>query len=287
MERTVILYHDNCPDGFGGAYAAWKKFGDTAEYLPVQHQAETPAGLKGAHLYLIDFCYPKDIMNVLAAEAASLTVLDHHEGVEDVVEAMPAYVYDAKRSGATIAWSYFHPETPVPVFLDIVMKADLYQMLTDDERAIISYAYAQPYSFSGWDTLTERVENPESRAEIIGRGRAYAEYFQLLATQIASRARRVRFEGHEVYLISAPRMFATELGTQLRKKGGAFTLITRNDAHGSMRVSMRAGDNKTVNLAELAQKYGGNGHPGSAAFSLEWGAPIPWEVIEHDESSSD
>src|SRR3989338_9515798 len=43
--KTAILYHANCPDGFGGAYAAWKKFGDSAEYIPVKHGKPIPENL--------------------------------------------------------------------------------------------------------------------------------------------------------------------------------------------------------------------------------------------------
>jgi len=39
-KEIVVLYHANCLDGFGAAYAAWKKFGDTADYIPVQYGEE-------------------------------------------------------------------------------------------------------------------------------------------------------------------------------------------------------------------------------------------------------
>src|SRR3989344_4002350 len=102
--KTVILYHADCPDGFGAAYAAWKKFGEDAEYIPVKHGKPPPEGLTGRKVYLIDFCYPKDIMDTLVATAGSVIVLDHHEGIKNVVESMSEHIYDAKRSGATIAW---------------------------------------------------------------------------------------------------------------------------------------------------------------------------------------
>ena len=37
----LIIYHDNCADGFGAAWAAYKKFGaDGAEYLPMNYNAD-------------------------------------------------------------------------------------------------------------------------------------------------------------------------------------------------------------------------------------------------------
>ncbi|OYV83184.1 MAG: hypothetical protein B7W96_00395, partial [Parcubacteria group bacterium 37-58-5] len=119
----AILYHGGCPDGFGGAYAAWKKFGDSADYIPVKYEQPVPKHIEGKELYMVDFCYEQGIMDGLLKNAKSLVVLDHHEGVRDVVESMPNHIYDSQRSGATIAWSYFHPETPVPTFLTYVEDA--------------------------------------------------------------------------------------------------------------------------------------------------------------------
>jgi hypothetical protein len=277
-EPIAVLYHGGCPDGFGAAYAAWKKFGDTADYIPVKHQEPFPAHIAGKELYLVDFCYDKATMDALVAQSKSLTVLDHHEGVEEVIKEMPEYVYDSKRSGAGISWEYFHPETPLPTFLAIVQKADLFEPLTDEERAIISYTYAQPFHFDTWSEHIRRVEDPSERAKIVERGSAYREYFDILVAQLAGPAELVEFEGHTVYLIGGEKMFITPLGAYLREKRPPFAIILRAGADG-LRVSLR-GDG-SVDVAKLAQKYGGNGHPQSAAFSINWGDPIPWGPIQN------
>src|SRR3989344_9396253 len=176
-EKTIILYHADCPDGFGGAYAARKKFGDSAEYLPVKHGKPPPGGLAGRKAYLIDFCYPKDIMDTLVATAGSVTVLEHHEGMKNIVESMPEYVYDAKRSGATIAWNYFHPDEAVPTLLSYVEDGDLYKFVLPDSRAILGYVYSQVFEFAVWDNLAEKLEQPEELQKIVARGTIYSEHF--------------------------------------------------------------------------------------------------------------
>ena len=35
--KPLVIYHKYCLDGFGAAFAAWKKFGDTVEYLPLAY----------------------------------------------------------------------------------------------------------------------------------------------------------------------------------------------------------------------------------------------------------
>ena len=275
-KEIAVLYHGGCPDGFGGAYAAWKKFGDTADYIPVRYQEPVPQHLEGKKLYLVDFCYEQSVMDELLRNSRSLIVLDHHEGVRGVVESMPEHIYEAEHSGATIAWKYFHPDTPQPQFLQLVEDADLWRKMPDDERAILSYAYAQPFHFDTWDDLVRRAEDPAERAKMIERGSAYREYFQLITNQLAGAAELVTFEGHTCYLVPGEKMFITELGSLLREKHPPLALVVRAGATG-LRVSLR-GDG-TVDVAKLAQKYGGNGHQKSAAFSLPWGAPIPWKPV--------
>lgn len=38
LKEIVIIYHAQCRDGLGSAYAAWKKFGDNASYIPRKTQ---------------------------------------------------------------------------------------------------------------------------------------------------------------------------------------------------------------------------------------------------------
>jgi oligoribonuclease NrnB/cAMP/cGMP phosphodiesterase (DHH superfamily) len=42
MPKTYVLFHDACFDGTGAKYSAWKKFGDKAEYIPVQYGQPLP-----------------------------------------------------------------------------------------------------------------------------------------------------------------------------------------------------------------------------------------------------
>lgn len=283
MERTVILYHGGCPDGFSGAYAAWKKFGAEAEYVPLRHQKPVPEGLAGAHLYFIDFCYPQKEMDALVQSAASVTVLDHHEGVQEVTERMPAFVYDASRSGATIAWSFFHPETEVPLMLQYVEDGDLYRFALPHSRALLAYLYSNPFEFEVWDTLVRDVADEEKRKNMVARGEIFKEHADALIRQLAERAKLVRFEGYEVYFSPSIGAFSSDLANKLAREKPPLALAAQARPDG-LRVSLR-GDG-SVNVADIAQKYGGNGHPNSAAFSLAWGAPLPWEKIE-DEDTSD
>jgi uncharacterized protein len=274
MSRTIILYHGSCPDGTAGAYAAWKKFGDGAEYIPLSRHEDAPIeACKGADLYFIDFMYDRETMDKFLAVANSLTALDHHAGVEDVTRAMPSFVYDVDRSGAGIAWEYFHPGTKVPLLLQYIQDGDLYRFLLPESHAMLSYIYTKPFDFASFDTLSAELETDAGREKALALGRAYSEHNEILMQQIANNAELVTFEGHVVYLASTSRQFASYVGNTLAKKRGPLALVASVRPEG-LRVSLRT--DGSVDVAKIAQKFGGNGHPNAAAFSLAWGAAIPW-----------
>ena len=58
--RDYVLYHAHCPDGFGAAWAAWKRLGETATYVPVRHGVPPPPLPDCARLFLVDFAYPAE-----------------------------------------------------------------------------------------------------------------------------------------------------------------------------------------------------------------------------------
>lgn len=285
MERTVILYHGGCPDGFGGAYAAWKKFGDSAEYIQLNRHAPESGSFHGAHLYFIDFTYPQEIMDRFVAEAANVTVLDHHEGLEQVVKTMPEYRYATDRSGAGIAWEYFHPDTPVPLLLQFVEDDDLFRFALPETRAVMTYVMTRPQTFEEWDSMVQTFENTETRDGILTKANIYEEYFEKLADIAVEKAHLVSFEGYECLFANCHplKTLKSRVGHMLAAKKGPIGLVVSAHPKG-YGISIR-GDG-TVDVAAIAQKYGGNGHTSSAGFAVPLSGPLPWTPIE-DEDTSD
>ncbi len=279
----VVFYHSSCPDGFGGAYAAWKKFGDSAEYIPISYNDSLPTGLEGKEVYVIDFSFDtNEKIDAALAAAKKLVILDHHLTNKPFVERVPEHVFDLNRSGATIAWSYFHPGTPVPFIFQIIEDGDLYFYARPETRDIYSYLVIQPNDFAVWDDMCAKLEDPTSRAEILRTAKAYTEYFKALAHMSIDRAKKVRFEGHEV-LFSATHPNVTMrsyVAHELYTKVPPFSIIATAHPDG-LGITLR-GDS-SIDVSKLAEKYGGGGHKGSAGFFVPYGEPIPWTPVPEEE----
>ncbi len=280
-KQIVVLYHGKCPDGFGGAYAAWKKFGDTASYITADHGDTPPEGLEGCDVYLVDFCYKNaEQMEGLAKSVKRLVVLDHHESAKALVEQAPEHIYDENRSGASIAWTYFHPDTQIPRLMRYLEDGDLYRYVLPETRDIFSYLLVLPFEFYAWDELALGLEDDVKRVDILKKAAAYTEFFEALARSSVERAKKVLFEGHEVYFVAThPNItMKSYVAHELYTKLPPFALIVTAHPNG-FGVSIR-GNPSLIDVSKIAAKYGGGGHPGSSGFFVPNGATMPWVEID-------
>jgi oligoribonuclease NrnB/cAMP/cGMP phosphodiesterase (DHH superfamily) len=279
-KKIVVIYHKRCPDGFGAAYAAWKKFGDTAEYIPASYGDDALEGLEDKEVYLLDFSYelPGE-MERLAKITSRFVALDHHQSSKHLTEIAPEHVYDEKRSGASIAWAFFHPDMPLPRLIRYLEDGDLYRYALPETRDVFSYLVVQPDDFPLWDALMHTLEDDTARTTFLITAAAYTEYFELLAKISVEAAKKVSFEGVECYFSTAMPSITMRsyVGHELYKKLPPIALIVSAHPDG-FGVSIR-GDG-SIDVSAIAQKYGGGGHPNSAGFFIPNGASVPWVEIE-------
>jgi oligoribonuclease NrnB/cAMP/cGMP phosphodiesterase (DHH superfamily) len=277
MKDIVILYHGSCTDGFGAAYAAWKKFGNEASYLAVNHQEPVPAGVAGREVYVVDFSYPKDELLALERSAKKLVVLDHHIGSKDAVESAKEHIFDNDRSGAGIAWGYFHPDEPLPRLLAYVQDNDLWRFALPHAREVASYlGNVVRFDFGAFDTLMRDFEDETKFARCVELGRVYREQFDSICEKLAEAAQEVLLDGHTVLAVNAPRLFRSELGHLLAQRKGPFSIVWYAHA-GSWHFSLR-GDG-SIDLSHVAKKFSGGGHRNAASFRIPFDQPLPFTLV--------
>lgn len=276
MKQIVVVYHADCPDGFGGAFAAWKKFGDEAEYMPKRHGEPAPTTLGGRDVFMIDFSYPKEILQSLAMEAASFVILDHHIGAKEAVESIPNHIFDNEHSGAAIAWRYFHKEVPLPRMLSYIEDNDLWKHSLPNGREVSSYLHTIPMDFIAWDKTVDLFESELGFAEVCRKGGNFREYNEHVIRSLSKDAELVEFEGYRVLCVNAPRLFRSELGNELALLNPPFAIVWY-EYRGQIRASLRGVG--TVDLSKIAARHGGNGHHNSASFRIEGTQTLPWKRV--------
>lgn len=277
-KNIVILYHGDCSDGFGGAWAAWKKFGAKADYVPLFRSHPLPAGLKKKEIYFIDFTPNRAIgIKKLIRDNVRVTCIDHHISAEENVALTYKPLFALKNSGAVLAWQYFHPGRKAPWLLRTIEDMDLWKFKMPDTKAVYAFLDLYDFDFRLWDKFAEDFENPSKRRSHLEKGKLVLRYEDKAIERIIGKsAEKVLFAGYRTYAVNSAQ-YASEIGNELCATFPPMAIIW-NKQPGSTAVSLRS--DGTVDVAKIAARFGGGGHKASAGFNIPEGKPLPWKPIK-------
>lgn len=275
MKKNIIIYHGECRDGFGGAWAAWKKLGDKAEYLGIKYGDALPKSLKSREVYLIDFSFKEPMMKKYLSEAKKIVALDHHVSAEKTTKMAQEYVYALDHSGAVIAWNYFHPRKKVPQLLCYIEDMDLWKFKLPNAEEITSYLQLYDYSFENFDRLAKELESASSRKKCVTRGKDILFYEQKMVERLLKGAELAEFAGYKTLVLNSP-VLQSQAGAAIVKKLPPIGVVWR-EKNGIIAVSLRS--NGKVDVAKIATKFGGGGHKAASGFELKIGQKFPWKIL--------
>lgn len=273
-KKIIVIYHGGCTDGFSAAWAAWKKFGNRAEYRPFLHHETPDARLRGKTIYFLDIVYPETALRKIMRHNR-VVILDHHVTMRDLVRSVPEHRYAVNHSGAVLSWQYFHAGKSVPRLLQYVEDGDLWRHVLPKSRAALAFLILHDFSFAAWSVLAKKFEHPKTFKECVRSGEDILRYEEKMVRDlVADGAEKVRFEGYEVYAINSP-VLHSELGNILAEKKPPMAIIWRRQNRG-WKVSLRSVGN--FNVSKIAEKYGGGGHKNASGFFVPGNKPLPWQA---------
>jgi nanoRNase/pAp phosphatase (c-di-AMP/oligoRNAs hydrolase) len=251
---SVVLYHAECADGFGAAWAIWKEF-PSALFIPVKHGNPPPDELRDQRIVIVDFSYSRDTLELLAEHSKALLVLDHHITAEKALAGLPYAYFDMKKSGAVLAWEWAH-DKPVPWLLEYIQDKDLWNWALPASREINAAVASHPFDFQLWDRFSQK--------ELEHEGRAILRYEREIVGKLAAQAVLVDFQG-----VTVPSVQSAVLTSQIGERLSAahpFCIIW-HDRDGRRYYSMRSREDGT-DVGSIAALFGGGGHTHAAGFSI-------------------
>lgn len=272
----VVFYHGGCRDGFGGAWAAYKKFGNKADYVPLYREDPVPYVKNKRQVYFIDFLYNEEaVTKKFVKDNARVVGLDHHETTKEAIKYLAEdSVYSNIHSGSVLAWKYFHPGKKTPTLLKYVEDRDTWGWRLPHSKDLNSALTMLEYDFLAWNKTAAELENSAKRKKYIETGKIMTEQFASQVKELVSEARVINFDGHKVLAVNAPHMFTAELGHALAKKMPPFGIVWVREGDASHLSFRSAG---TFDVAKLAKKFGGGGHKMAAGVIFKDNKKIPWE----------
>lgn len=274
--NIFVLSHGSCQDGLGGKYAAWTKFGDNATYFPVSYGDPMPSIPDGSEVYIIDFSYDKATLETLNARCSKVVVLDHHKTAEAALKDLDFAFFDMTRSGAVMAWNYFHPEEEVPAVLLRIQDRDLWQWKFGSTKAVTSAMQTLGDDMHAWHRYVDSeygIEDLEPMGNAI-------ESYKDSAIQRACRLHNVTFrvwKGFNVAIVNSNDL-QSDIGAFLYEKYPVdFVVIYSLNNVGTVNIGLRSKQGLIgADVSEVAKLYGGGGHKNSAGCSTSLEVLAEW-----------
>lgn len=308
MSRPLCIYHGNCADGFGAAWAVRHALGGRVDFHHGVHQ-NPPPDVTDRDVIIVDFSYKRPVLMEMAKTARSILILDHHKSAaEDLIglghdlsrsDFDPSYaewtegaipqlrnagtfplgvLFDMERSGAGITWDFFH-DAPRPPLIDHLEDRDLWRFALPGTREIQATVFSYPYDFAVWDDL---MRAPLEELRLEGRG-IERKHHKDVAELVAALRQKAVIAGHVVPVASLPYTLTSDAGHLMCQPvdeglGGVwvppFAACYWDTPDGrvySLRSDDKAGG---ADCSAVAKLFGGGGHKNAAGFRVAHGQSV-------------
>lgn len=255
--NPLVIYHAGCPDGFCAAWVARKALGEVEVY-PAKH-GDPPPPVQGRDVYVVDFSYPRTVMERMAKDAASLRVFDHHKTAEADLAGLPFCVFNMHESGASLTWRTLLPNAELPWLVQYVRDRDLWLWQLPHSREVSAAVMAMPHDFAAWDAMAAR-----SAEDAVLHGRAIRDHIEHYIASVLPMTFPVELDGIKMACVNVPYPNISDVLDAICKAGtpAALGFYWSRDRWA---YSLRSvGD---LDISVLAKKRGGGGHKNAAGFA--------------------
>ncbi len=295
MKPDLCIYHGNCADGFTAAWAVWRCWPDIAFHAGVY--GEPPPDVRGKHVLMVDFSYKRPVLEQMADDACTITILDHHKTAEaDLRDFVRPEMFeftshpfsdfrstavfmglcnvrarfDMEKSGAMLAWEFCHDQ-PAPSIVIYVQDRDLWRFALPFSREIAAYIFSHSYDFATWNRIQSMLDEPMLLQAAADQGAAIErKHHKDIADLLKQTQRTMVIGGQRVPVANLPYTMSSDAAGQMAADAPfAACYFDRADARIFSLRSRPFG----ADVSQIAAAYGGGGHRNAAGFQM----PIGWE----------
>jgi len=269
----LVVYHYPCLDGFTAAWACWLSHPDW-EYARGVHGETLGLSLfVGRDVYFLDFSYKQHIMEAIINVAKSVTVLDHHVSAQRDLQELFDYgqikgKFDLEKSGAVLAFEWFHPGVEVPHIVKLVEDRDLWRepRRYPDTEPFTSFLFSIEYGFERFSQIYKDTMNGQLFLDMCKEGNAILRKHDKDTKELVDKVAYKGFVGNLIVPIAnLPYQYSSSAG-HIMSKGVPFSATYFYDGDKYI-FSLRSAPDG-MDVSEIAKMYGGGGHKHSAGFQV-------------------
>lgn len=275
--KPLVIYHDNCADGFGAAFAAWTVLRDDAEYLPMQYGYKELPDFTGRIVYILDFSLKKEDMDRVFEVASYVVWLDHHKSAFEMWYAkFPLHWeqtdkkwirLDNNKSGAFLAWEYFTSNSKMPMLIKHIDDRDRWQFRLKGTKELNAALWSyRPWTFEQWNEFDNRgvqMMINEGRAIL----RAHEQNVKSVVENTPMKCSIQLPDSVHIGLISnCPPHLVSDVGHELSSLSTTYGVGWYMNKDGRIFCSFRS--NGAYDVSSIAKEFGGGGHRNAAGCEI-------------------
>lgn len=315
--NPLVIYHKNCNDGFAAAWCFWNvrtewemEF-DFYGGIYGKDPFEEDLIFKNRVIYMVDFSYPKEIVEKMLEQCCLIYLIDHHK---TAIEALAGIEHghfirfvDVNKSGAMLAWDFIHnwqgaceifsESDPAykkpPLLLNHIQDRDLWRFKLAGTKEIHQALGTVEQKFEVWDEILN-PDNVGGQLATISTMKQIGEaLLKQQEIQMASLRENVRWivlfeslfddvtSGKPWYIpaVNCPGWLASDFGNWMCENIQGFESAPNRPKVGiSATYYDVAGGRKfslrsigDIDVSIIAKNYGGGGHKNAAGFFVKRG----------------
>jgi uncharacterized protein len=277
----VKCFYHNDLDGRCAGYLVYKfntvedyyeEEGYKGEYIEIDYSKKFPLDkIKDSEVvYIVDFSISPDEMEKLLKITSNVIWIDHHitaiEKYKDFPQKIDGLRYDGL-SGAMLTWIYLTSFTYVNIE-EIAKNAPFFVKLVSDwDTWTFKYGDDTRYFKTATDSMELEPTNPNwayveaHTNDMIETGKTMIKFRDSWAKEYMKNGFEVAFEEHKCFAVNL-----ANCNSEYFKSidNGDYDILIPFSFNGTKwTYSMYS---KTIDVSEIAKKYGGGGHKGAAGF---------------------
>ncbi|MEA3349358.1 MAG: hypothetical protein U9Q82_01910 [Chloroflexota bacterium] len=269
---TLCIYH-NDTDGRAAAAIVRRALGHKTSLYEMKHGDSLPLEeiLIAEHIIIVDFSLPREDMERLA-NYHQLTWIDHHKSalnnLKDISQKWSG-VRDTNEAACVLTWKYYFPDQPVPRAIVLIGDRDIWKWAEQDTGAFNEGIYqlnTNPHNDKLWESLLNN--DSTLLAQIIDRGSILrGARLRNIQAATARYGFPVTFESHRTFAVNL--RGSGDLGEHIRNCGYEIAYCYIDGLLDGKLYTYVSLYSNEVDVAKIAQRFGGGGHAGAAGFHFE------------------
>ena len=218
-------------------------------------------------VFIVDLSFSREILELWKEKAkGNIQLLDHHKSAQEKLGDLEYCHFDMTKCGARLAWEYCFPDKEAHWLVDYTEDLDLWKWQLPYSKEIVAALQKYKFDFSVWDGLYYT-----KKQALFYEGQHIIKYNRDLINYHMTKVEMVNFKGYT----NVPIVYCdikdiySELGNLMVNTFSAPFSVTWKVNGGKKLYSLRS-TNDSLDVSEVAKKFGGGGHRNAAGFSEDY-----------------